>query len=65
MRGKKKLQVDIVLTKLEEDLRNLKLSSSKHLVWNTITRLGSVSFSYKGTFVIKIPCPYNASATDI
>lgn len=54
-----------MLTKLEEDLRNLNLSSSEHLMWNTITRLGSVSCSYKGTFVIKIPHPSDAGAADI
>lgn len=48
---------DTVLSKLEEDLRNFNLSSLKHLVWYTATRPGSVSFSYKGTLLLKFHVP--------
>lgn len=40
-----------VFSGLEDDPWNLDLSSSKHLVWNTVSRLGSVSLSYKDTFI--------------
>lgn len=46
-----------MLTKLEEDLRNFNLSSLKHLVWYIITRRGSVSFSCKGTSLLKFHVP--------
>lgn len=44
-----------VFSGLEDDAWNLDLSSSKHLVWNlvwnTVSRLGSVSLRYKDTFI--------------